>query len=262
VLVHWKPAEAEQGAQLLREAGWEVGVISPEDGRAVRLLGNDPPQAFIIDLSRLPSQGLAVAIELRRTAATRRAPLVFVANDPARAERAARVVPDAAFLTWAELPASLEGAVLSAPAEPLVPGTMAGYSGTPLAKKLGIKPGSVVALVGAPEGFEAELDLAGAPTVHMAPGSHRKGLAAQRVLVFARSLDELMESFVAATAAVAAGGGLWLLWPKKSSGMRTDLTEGAVRATGLGAGWVDYKICALDRTWSGLLFAKRKGARA
>jgi len=158
VLIHWKPAEAGKHADGLRRGGMAVEVVAPKDGRAVRALAARPPDAFLIDLSRLPSQGQAVGIELRKTADARRVPLVFVGGEEAKVERVFRVLPDAAFLSWAELPRSLDAAIRSTPIKPVAPNTMAGYSGTPLPKKLGIKASSTVAILGAPDGFEAKLD--------------------------------------------------------------------------------------------------------
>ncbi len=253
VLIHWKPPEAQTHAARLRDAGLDVDVIAPKDGRAVRALGERPPHAFLIDLSRLPSQGLAVGIELRKTAATRRVPLIFISADDERTEKAHRVLPDAAFLSWPELPASLEDAVRAAPQKPAGPDAMAGYSGTPLVKKLGIRAQTCVALLGAPDGFEAKL----APLPD-GVRLHNKARTADRVLLFADSVSALERRFHSAAKAVAAGGGLWIVWPKKTSGVTTDLTETIVRKFGLAENWVDYKICAVDQTWSGLQFARRR----
>jgi CheY-like chemotaxis protein len=253
VLIHWKPAEGEVHAEALRQAGIAVEVVAPKDGRAVRALGSRAPDAFLIDLSRLPSQGQAVGIELRKTAGSRRVPLVFVGGEEAKVQRVFRVLPDAAFLSWAELPGSLEAAVRGAPARPAAPDAMAGYSGTPLPKKLGIRASSVVALLGAPEGFEAKL----APLPD-GVRLQRRARAADRVLFFVDSVASLGRRFDAASRAVEEGGGLWIIWPKKASLIRTDVTETAVREFGLAAGWVDYKICAVDETWSGLQFARRR----
>ena len=134
---------------------------------------------------------------------------------------------------------------------------MVGYSGTPLVRKLGIKPGSRVLLLGAPPDFERTLGPLpdGATIVRRGRGD------ADRVLLFCGSLARLVRRFPASERRVAPGGGLWIAWPKRSSGRRTDLTQAAVRSHGLAAGWVDYKICAIDATWSGLLFARRRADR-
>ena len=253
VLIHWKPAEAEKHVETLRSGGMAVEVVAPKDGRAVRALSARAPDAFLIDLSRLPSQGQAVGIELRKTADTRRVPLVFVGGEEAKVKRVFRVLPDAAFLSWEELPHSLDAAIRSIPAKPTTPNTMAGYSGTPLPKKLGIKASSTVAILGAPDGFEAKLD-----PLPEGARVHRQARTADRVLFFVDSLATLHQRFGTASRMVRDGGGLWIMWPKKASGVKTDVAETAVREYGLAAGWVDYKICAVDETWSGLQFARRR----
>jgi hypothetical protein len=130
---------------------------------------------------------------------------------------------------------------------------VAGYSSTPLPKKLCIKEGARVALVGAPEGFGAALGElpAGAEFV---PAS-RKGLDV--VLLFARSRAELVGRFEPLAARLRPDGSLWVAWPKKSSGVKTDLVEDSIRLHGLDVGLVDVKVCAVDETWSGLRFVYR-----
>jgi hypothetical protein len=132
-------------------------------------------------------------------------------------------------------------------------GAQAGYSGTPLPKKLGIKSGMVVGLVGAPETFDETLGELPADVVLRWSARGRPDL----VIWFPSTRREL-ERRVDRLGEIASGGGLWIAWPKQASGVKTDLSEQAVRATGLGAGLVDYKICAIDATYSGLKFARRK----
>ena len=129
----------------------------------------------------------------------------------------------------------------------------AGYSGTPLVKKLGIKPGSTLALLDAPRGFRREL--VGIPRgvrVSQALDANPPDLIVWFVMS-GRALDVRM-----AALSRAMGPGLWVAWPKKASGVVTDLTEDVVRAAGLANGLVDYKVCAVNETWSGLKFARRK----
>lgn len=129
----------------------------------------------------------------------------------------------------------------------------AGYSGTPLPKKLGIKEGSAVALIAAPRGFRKTLGKLPAGVRLRAQPDSRCTLT----LWFTRSRAELERSMRKAVA-LAAQGTVWIIWPKMTSGMATDLKEGVVREAGLAAGLVDYKVCAVDATWSGLAFARRK----
>ncbi len=128
----------------------------------------------------------------------------------------------------------------------------AGYSGTPLPKKLGIKPGATVLLVGAPRGWEPTLgELPDDVVVRRGPIAK-----ADTILWFAGSTKELRAGVK--MAARAFEGGLWIAWPKKASGVATDLTEDVVRTTAIAAGLVDFKVCAIDATWSGLRFARAK----
>jgi hypothetical protein len=135
---------------------------------------------------------------------------------------------------------------------------MAGYSGTPLPRKLGIKEGSKVALVGAPDGFEAELD-------PLPPGvrlSRRVADGLDVVLLFVTERDELERRFLEVARRLQPAGGLWVAWPKKSSKVPTDLTEPTVMEVGLARGMVDNKVCAVTDVWSGLRFVVRLADRA
>lgn len=134
---------------------------------------------------------------------------------------------------------------------------MAGYSGTPLAKKLGIKPGARVLAVRAPDDFPGLLD----PLPEGARLLKRAGAELDVVVLFACSRSEVERRFAKLAAALAPAGSLWVAWPKKSSGVSTDLAFDVVQGIGLGAGLVDTKICAIDDTWSGLRFVIRVADR-
>jgi hypothetical protein len=126
----------------------------------------------------------------------------------------------------------------------------AGYSGTPLPKKLGIREGARVALVNAPVDFDRTLGaLPDDVTVLRTLG---RGVPFDVVVRFVSSRAELVRGFPEAVARLATDGGLWIAWPKKASGVATDMTEDAVRDVALPAGLVDNKVCAIDATWSGL----------
>ena len=127
-----------------------------------------------------------------------------------------------------------------------------GYSGTPLVRKLGIRQGQLVLLERGPE----NLDLSPLPVpveVH-----RRAGRGPYDVIVtFCSDAARLAARFDPLVARLATAGGLWVAWPKKASGVPTDLTEDLVRRTALEAGLVDVKICAIDATWSGLKIVRR-----
>jgi hypothetical protein len=124
----------------------------------------------------------------------------------------------------------------------------AGYSDTPLAKKLGINEGARVAFLQAPDGFDGTV--APLPDGVGVAREARPGL--DIVVFFTRARGELQERIEELRAAIAPAGGLWVGWPKRSSGVETDMTEDVVREVALPLGLVDNKVCAIDETWSGL----------
>jgi hypothetical protein len=125
---------------------------------------------------------------------------------------------------------------------------MAGYSGTPLVKKIGIKPGHRLAIVNSPAGFEKELS--------PLPEGVVSGLDSPLdvAILFAADRSGLRKNLSKLAGKLAPTGMLWISWPKMSSGVATDLKEGAVREMGLAAGLVDIKVCAVNEVWSGLKF--------
>jgi hypothetical protein len=129
---------------------------------------------------------------------------------------------------------------------------MPGYSGTPLPKKLGIKGGFRVRLANAPAEVCAELRDALAECTVVTRGD---GL--DFVMLFTKSRAELRREFSRMAALLAPAGMLWVSWPKKSSGVATDVDENVVRGIGLDAGLVDVKVCAVTEVWSGLKFVRR-----
>jgi hypothetical protein len=130
---------------------------------------------------------------------------------------------------------------------------MAGYSSTPLAKKLGIKEGSRVVMVNAPGDFEAALE----PLPDNVEIVKRINNSIDIILFFAMSERELARDFAKLAKKLVANGMIWIAWPKKSSGVKTDLTFENVQRIGLDVGLVDVKICAVDEIWSGLKFVYR-----
>jgi len=130
---------------------------------------------------------------------------------------------------------------------------MPGYSGTPLPKKLGIKPGFRVRLVDAPREVCEELSTELAECEIADDGKNLLDFA----MMFTKSKQALTAQFKRISKALAPAGMLWVSWPKKSSGVATDLDENVVRQIGLAAGLVDVKVCAVTEVWSGLKFVRR-----
>jgi hypothetical protein len=125
----------------------------------------------------------------------------------------------------------------------------AGYSGTPLPRKLGIKPGQRLALLAAPDGFEGGTlgDLPDGVRV-----ARRAGGTADVIVSFHMARAELERRLPALRAMMEPAAGLWIAWPKRSSEVATDITEDVVREIALPTGLVDNKVCAIDAVWSGL----------
>jgi hypothetical protein len=134
---------------------------------------------------------------------------------------------------------------------------MAGYSGTPLARKLGIKEGMVLAAPAAPDGFAGLLD----PLPDGVTWKRQLRAPVDLAVAFFTVRADVTKRWPALTTAVGPQGVVWVAWPKKSSGVATDLTEDAFRELLLPTGWVDVKVCAIDETWSGLKFVLRKEHR-
>ena len=254
-LIHWNAAEAAERAERLRALGYAAAHDLPAGPVFLRALAHDPPAAVVIDLSRLPSQGRDMAVNLRIQGRTRHVPLLFVDGDPAKVARICELLPDATYTTWDEIGAALARAIAAPSVDPVVPGSVfAAYAGRPLVGKLGIKAGSTVALAGAPPDF---CDTLGQlpEQVHLARLDSQS--PADLTIWFVRSAGELERGMVDMAARVGLGA-LWIAWPKKGSTLATDLSQQQVRDAGMAAGLVDFKICAIDDTWSALLFKQRK----
>jgi hypothetical protein len=156
----------------------------------------------------------------------------------------------------------------------VTPAQPAGYSGTPLPRKLGIKPGARVGLAGAPDGFGALLEPlpdgarveAGAPAAAAAgavlPGAVLPGIGPFDVIVFFTvEQAELAGRLSELRARMAPAAGLWIAWPKRASRVPTDMTEDVIREIALPTGLVDNKVCAIDQVWSGLRLVIRRELR-
>jgi hypothetical protein len=130
---------------------------------------------------------------------------------------------------------------------------MAGYSGTPLVQKLGIKPEARLHFVNAPPDFAATLGPLPAGVEQVGGTAKNLDLA----VLFVTEKADLEERFIKLADRLAPAGMLWVAWPKKASGVPTDLSDNVVREIGLAAGLVDTKVCAIDAVWSGLKFVIR-----
>lgn len=252
-LIHWNAAEAAERAARLPADEFHVN-HEQLDTAGLRDLRVNPPDALLIDLGRLPSHGRDVGVAMRQTRTTRAIPLVFVDGDPAKVQRVRQLLPDAAYADWPGIQPALHQAITSPPSTPVVPESgLAGYSGTPLPRKLGIKAGYAVATPGAPDDFQATLGALPSDVI-----LRRRVQGRCDLIVWFVGSQRLLRQRVRRYGQKAGPGGLWICWPKKASGVKSDLSERVVRETGLASGLVDYKIASIDRTWSGLRFTRRK----
>lgn len=251
-LIHWNGPEGRELRLRLASLGHHAEFDDLDGPGVMRKLRVDPPDAFVIDLSRLPSHGREVGMALRTMKVTRAVPIVFVDGDPEKVKGIKSLLPDATYTTWSRLKDALPRAIAKPPTAPVVPPSHI-YTGKPTIEKLGIKAGMRVCLLGAPAGFAATLKPMPAKVTLTAKLEH----AADLFLCVVRSRRELT-THLATLARVVNRQTVWMVWPKKASGVKSDLNGNIVRETGLGSGWVDFKICAVDDTWSGLAFKRRK----
>jgi hypothetical protein len=258
LLIHWDVPEAQARVARLESMGYSASFLNRTGPGLLREIKANLPSAILIDLSRLPSQGRDVAVALRLSGPTRPIPIVFIDGLPEKVLVVRQTLPDAMYSTWTHLAEDLPKAILRPPQNPVVPeSALAGYAGKSTGAKLGIKPGSIVALLNAPPDFAATLE----PLPKGVSLRRQMGDDCELVLWFVRSRRELQDG-IALRAMRLLDARLWILWSKKSSGQSGDLTQASVRELGLAQGLVDYKIASIDTTWSGLLFTRRKAAPA
>jgi hypothetical protein len=251
-LVHWNAEEAEERAARLREFGYEVDSRPVESG-TIRELPQQAGAAVVVDLSRLPSQGRDVGVALRRAQASRAVPLVFAGGAAEKVARVRETLPDATYSSWDGIENALRQAIASPPADPVVPDSgLAGYSNTPLPRKLGIKEGTIVALLDAPDGFERTLGELPEGVQVRRGGRGRRDLT----LAFVRTPHDAERRWDRLTADPAVDD-VWIVWAKKASPQYSGVTQANVREPGLARGFVDFKVAAIDETWSGLRFKRR-----
>ena len=254
-LIHWNAAEAKDRIKHLRAAGYAVDYdpMTPDLLRGTR---EHPPAAVVIDLGVLPTHGREVALSLRENKGTRGVPLVFLEGEPEKVEKIRTLLPDAAYTSWSNAAHTIAAVIAAPPREPLVPSERStGYSGTPLPQKLGIERNAVVVVIDAPRDFARTLGV-------LPEGAELRARATQErtlTIWFCKSARRY-EAQIRAVALALAGEPLWVAWPKKSSGVDSDISETIVRDVALAHNLVDYKVCAIDETWSALKFAVR-GAR-
>lgn len=249
-LVHWDEDEGLERQKQLEALGFAVAFDSGDGLFVARQIKASTPDAVVIDLSRIPSHGREVAYSVRTRKATQHLPIVFVGGEPDKVAKTKELLPDATFTTWGRIQTALPKAIANPPKHPVKPDH--NVYGTPTVGKLGVKAGFTVALLASPKGFADTLT----PLPPKVTFTARPDAGVDLFLCFARNQRELHAHLLALKSAGRQTA--WLIWPKKASGVPSDLDGNVVRNAGLSAGWVDFKVCSVDATWSGLAFKRRK----
>jgi CheY-like chemotaxis protein len=255
VYFHWHEKEAVANLSKIKLKGYtsELGVLySQADFKAIR---DNPPELFIIDLSRLPSHGREVAVGLRSYKSTRQIPIVFVGGEEEKINKVKQVLPDALFCGWKNLISAIKQAEqLDGTTLIQMKNSLQAYSNTPLPQKLGIKENILVGLIDPPKNLKQTIgDLPDG--VKLVKNPKQKS---DLFLLFALFMGGLENNFEVMNHNLNDRGSVWIFWPKKTSGIESDLNQQEVRNYGLARGFVDYKVCSFDETWSGLKFCRRK----
>jgi CheY-like chemotaxis protein len=249
LVIHRKPAIAVERARRLCSEGLDATAYPTLGPSSFRQIRANPPDVILIDLTELPSYGRAMAVLLREQKATRNIPLVFLKGDPEKAARVREVLPDAVFATWPNAAPVILRTIERAPAEAAAPNV----AGIPLAKKLRIGEGSVVAILEAPENIGEILG-----PLPKGARLEKKLNEANLALFFVTSAAALGRALPRLAAQMIPGRTLWICWPKRTSSGPCDLTLTSIRAMVSLYDMVDSKICAIDAIWSGTAITKRR----
>jgi CheY-like chemotaxis protein len=254
-LICWKQDLAGERARAIEEAGFRVDASPLNPGSLIGHFRANQPAVVLIDLDRLPSHGREVAVALRNSKTTRHIPIVFAGGVEEKVNRIRQELPDAQFTNWRAVARALKRALRNAPPDPVQPvAHMQRYTGSSLVKKLGFAPNMKAALLGPPEDFAEKLE-------ELPDGLElQTRLTPQTKLAiwFVRSRQELEAGAELLSARLPTGSSVWIVHPKQSGRYRVDFNQNDVRAAGLAAGLVDYKVCAVDADWSGLKFTQKK----
>ena len=252
-LCHWRESEAASLIATLRKAGYTVDYPGEKANGIFRSLGATPaPLAVVIDLTRLPSHGRYVAAEIRAKKSLRHIPIVFVDGDPEKVARIRKDLPDAVYTSRAGLASALRR--VKPLANPAMPPRMLHRTDRTTAEKLGIKAGSRVAVIDPPPDYVRALG----PMPEGAELEEDPDSVRVLTLWFVRDADAYLAALPAMRNRTTKTR-LWILYPKQQLRKpAAQLTQSFIREAALAVGLVDYKICSVNETWTGLLFTRKK----
>ena len=251
-LMHWNKIEAQDYLDLLKSAGYDLQYQEKFVPGLLRSFRESPPDAFVIDLGRLPSHGREIAIAIRQSRTTRRIPIVFCEGLEEKIEKVRMQLPDAAYCRRANLIPTLRKVLAEPRKEPVTPVAMMDrYATRSTVQKLGITKGSTLLLIDSPRDWQKVIGT-------LPPGvtilEDAEDASPSVTLCFVHGLDGL-RSTLSDVRGLAKSTKLWILWRKGGSARRGELTGELVRENANDLGLVDYKICSANEIWSGMLFA-------
>jgi CheY-like chemotaxis protein len=251
-VIHWKPAESSVLVDAVRAAGFEPEYDPAHTASEIaRALKENPPDAVVIDLTRLPSHGREMAVWIRNRKSSRTLPIVFVDGEPDKLARVKDVLPDATYATRATLARALKTACKNRSASPVIPpSAMERFKAKTAAQKLGIAAATTVAVIDPPRDYASVLG----PMPDDVEFLEDPAAVQKITLWFIRDAESMLAA-VRRMRAIAAATKLWILWPKAQPNR---FREGSIRELGIENGLVDYKICSVNDQWSGILFARKK----
>lgn len=251
-IIHWKPVEIKDHITRLSVNGSVIDselFTGPDDFKKLR---ENPPDAIIIDLSRLPLQGRDIGITFRKYKDTRYVPLIFIEGDKIKTKKVKSLLPDAFYAKWNNIEEILNQAVSKPVKDPIVyKSSMEAYSGSSLNKKLGIKENMVIALINAPEKFSDKFSMI------QNCKFVKKMISGRDLTIWFTESEADLNMRIKDIVKTVGKGGIWIAWKKKNKAAESDLSQVIVRKAGLSHGLVDYKICSIDEIWSALKFGLR-----
>ena len=243
LVIHRMPEEGVGLAARLCSHGFDATAYMTLGSRGFRIIRQDPPQVIVIDLTRLPSYGKTMGVLLRQSKSLRAIPLVFIEGDPEKTPQVRKLLPDAVYATWARIAPAIRRAASAPSQAPLPPPP----HDTPLLQKLGIGEKSEVAILHAPVDFAL-------------PGiKPRKTVSDEGVVMtFHLASATLQRELPQIAAIMQPGRRVWVVWPKKAGKGTSDLTMPRIREMAKAFGLIDYKVCAVDETWSAMALGRQR----
>lgn len=248
-LFHWKAEEAAPVIAELEAAGFPVDYEEQLSSSSFRRVRESQPDAFVVDLSSRPSHGREIAIALRGHKASRHVPIIFVNGEPEKVESVRRVLSDALYVSRARLVPALRRA--KPVSQPLIPTQMMDrYAGRTAAQKLGIGKNGRVAVVDPPADYARAIG-----DLPEGAAFEEEDFSGCKVTLWFVHDYTALQTALPEIRRTAARHRLWILWRKGKGG---PLDGGVIRTCANQVGLVDYKICSVNETWSGMAFAVKK----